>query len=93
MLAFNTLPVSWDESAQQPCSVSITQPSASKALTQRNLSNASLDTAPQNSDQPPGTHEANMNPPSTTGDVKRPILDESGHHLADVLKALKEYCT
>jgi hypothetical protein len=33
MLTFDTLPVSWDESAQQPCSVSITQPSASKALT------------------------------------------------------------
>ena len=35
MLTFDTLPVSWDESAQQPCSVSITQPSASKALTHR----------------------------------------------------------
>ncbi len=44
ILAFDTLPVSWDESAQQHYSLSITQPSASKALTHQNLSNASLDT-------------------------------------------------
>jgi len=33
------------------------------------------------------------NPPSTTintRDVKRVVLDESGHHLVDILKALEE---
>jgi hypothetical protein len=34
-----------------------------------------------------------MNPASTTidtGDVKRAVLDESGHYLVDVLKALED---
>ncbi|KAL5346553.1 hypothetical protein ACLOAV_008260 [Pseudogymnoascus australis] len=47
----------------------------------------------QNSNQLLETHETNMNPPCTTlkaSDVKHVVQDESGHLVADVVKALEE---
>lgn len=101
ILGSDTLPISREESAQQHCSLSIPQPSPSKALAHQNLPNTSLGTdlhAPgspgiQNPDQTLETRETNKTAPSTainTHEVARVVLNKSGHQPADILETLKD---
>jgi hypothetical protein len=101
ILEFDTLPISRKESAQQHCSLSTPQPSPSKTLAHQNLPNTSLGTdlhtpgSPgiQNPDQTLETYKPNKTAPSTainTHKVARRSLNESGHQLADILKALED---
>jgi hypothetical protein len=103
-LALDTLLRSEDEDVDQNCPLAAAQSNLSESLTTaQQPSNASpipnaTFLAPgtlglQNLDQIPETHDANHNLPSAPIDthmVKRVILDESGHQLEDVMKALGE---